>query len=51
MLGGWSQGTVVSLTTTWGYEIKLYCMCDLALQTSGINLLLTQQLFFPAALA
>lgn len=50
MLSGWSQDTVVSLVTTQGYEMKLYCMHDLALQTSGISLLHAQQSFFPAIL-
>lgn len=48
MLSGRSQDTVVSLVTTQGYEMKLHCMHDLALQTSDISLLDAQQLFFPA---
>lgn len=48
MLSGWSQDTVVSLVTTQGYEMKLYCVHDLALQTSDIRLLHAHQLFFPA---
>lgn len=48
MLGGWRQDTAVSFVATRGYEVKLYCTRDLALQTSGINLLHAQQSFFPA---
>lgn len=48
MLSSWSQETVVSLVTTQGYEMKLYCIHDLVLQHSGIRLLHAQQSFFPA---